>query len=67
MASSAPDVSEDVIDVDELDKLHTKGHRQLDDIWQYYKKIQLPAEKARTLHRYYDARCKAYPCTCRKQ
>ena len=39
MASSAPDVPKDVVDLDALDD--TGEHRHLDDIWQYYKKIKL--------------------------
>ena len=39
MASSAPDVPEDVVDLDALDD--TGAHRHLNDIWQYYKKIKL--------------------------
>ncbi len=58
MSSAAPDITEDVIDVEELEEVPEKGHRHLDDIWQYYKKIRLPNDKADTLHRNYDARCK---------
>ena len=58
MASSAPDIAEDVIDVEELNGAPEKGHRYLDDIWLYYKKIKLPAEQSKFLHRNYDGKCK---------
>ena len=56
MASSALDFPEDVVDLDELDD--TGGHRHLDDIWQYYKKIKLDKAVATQLHRNYSAQCK---------
>ena len=34
------------------------GHRQLDDIWDHYKKIRLTIEEHDKWHRWYDARCK---------
>ena len=34
------------------------GHRQLDDIWDHYKKIRLTTEEHDKWHRWYDARCK---------
>ena len=32
------------------------GHRQLDDIWDHYKKIRLTTEEHDKWHRWYDAR-----------
>ena len=34
------------------------GHRQLDDIWDHYKKIRLTTEEHDKWHRWYDARCR---------
>ena len=48
MASSAPDVPEDVVDLDALDD--TGAHRHFDDIWQYYKKIKLDKAHAEHIH-----------------
>ena len=36
-------------------KRKSTGHRQNDDIWQEYSKISLPQDKAKALHRNYDA------------
>ncbi len=41
-------------------KRKSAGHRQNDDIWQYYSKICLPQDRAKAVHRNYDACCK--PC-----
>lgn len=37
----------------------SKGHRQLDDIWDHFKKIRLTAEQYQKWHRWWNARCKA--------
>ncbi len=58
MSSSVPAEEEDVIDVDGVEDVSGKSYRQLDDVWQYYKKIRLPTEQAAKLHRHYDATCK---------
>ncbi|DBA85838.1 TPA: hypothetical protein ACH3X1_005386 [Trebouxia sp. C0004] len=39
-------------------KRKSAGHRQNDDIWQYYSQIPLPQDRAKALHRNYDACCK---------
>ncbi|DBB01256.1 TPA: hypothetical protein ACH3X1_001122 [Trebouxia sp. C0004] len=40
-------------------KRKSAGHRQNDDIWQYYSQIPLPQDRAKALHRNYDACCKS--------
>ena len=57
MASSAPDVPEDVADLDALDD--TGAHRRFVDNWQYYKKIKIDKARAEPLHRNYSAQCKS--------
>ena len=37
----------------------SKGHRQLNASWQYFKMIHLTKAKAKSLHRNYDGECKA--------
>ena len=36
----------------------SRGHRQLDDVWEHYKKIRLTQEGHDKWHRWFDARCK---------
>ena len=57
MTTTASDNPESVIDLNALDDA-SKGHRQLDDIWQYFKKIKLDLVVAKARHRNYDGQCK---------
>ena len=40
-------------------KRKSTGHRQNDDIWQCYSQIPLPQDRAKALHRNYDACCRS--------
>ena len=54
MADQAPDP--DAIFVDGTDEQSSScGHRQLDDIWSFYKKIKLTSDQCAKLHRNFDA------------
>ena len=54
MADDSTAVSVDI----EQAESSSHGHRQLDDIWDHYKKIRLTTEEHDKWHRWYDARCK---------
>lgn len=62
MADAASGFEAEPIVVDSVlvgQKRKSAGHRQNDDIWQYYSKIFLPQDRAKALHRNYDACCKS--------
>ena len=57
MARSGDDAEAVDLETFELEDC-SKGHRQLDDIWEHFKKIRLTAEQHQKWHRWWNGKCK---------